>query len=71
MASFSEKLTLLFDQYESLIIQPNEPEEGGNGVFTRYRNPILTAALAPVFWRYDLDESSNPWLMERQGINAT
>jgi len=42
----------------------------GNGIFLRYRNPILTAAHTPLFWRYDLDQSSNPFLMERFGING-
>ena len=34
-------------------------------------NPVVTAAHTPVFWRYDLDEKSNPYLMERIGMNAT
>lgn len=45
--------------------------EEGNGIFTRYKYPVVTAAHTPVFWRYDLDEDSNPYLMERIGINAT
>jgi 4-O-beta-D-mannosyl-D-glucose phosphorylase len=42
----------------------------GNGVYDRYINPVLTAAHAPVFWRYDLNPETNPYLMERFGINA-
>jgi len=49
---------------------PNEMNEEGNGVYNRYKNPVLTAEHTPIFWRYDLDESSNPFLMERFGINA-
>ena len=30
----------------------------------------MTAAHTPVFWRYDLDEKTNPHLMERLGVNA-
>ncbi len=71
MASFSDRITHLFDQHKALIHRPNEPKEAGNGIFTRYKHPILTAAHTPVFWRYDLDESRNPYLMERQGINGT
>ncbi|MEM8896545.1 MAG: glycosidase, partial [Bacteroidota bacterium] len=41
-----------------------------NGIYTRYTHPILTGAHAPIFWRYDLDENTNPFLMERQGVNA-
>jgi len=39
-------------------------------VYHRYINPVLTAAHTPVFWRYDLNPQTNPWLMERFGINA-
>ena len=41
-----------------------------NGVFTRYVNPVLTAQHIPLFWKYDLNEKTNPFLMERFGINA-
>ena len=68
--SFQEKLSQLFANQEALITRKNVPVEGGNGIFTRYENPILTAAHAPIFWRYDLDEKSNPYLMERIGVNA-
>lgn len=71
METFKEKLEKLFKQHEELITKKNEPVEGGNGVFTRYKNPILTAAHTPVFWRYDLDDATNPYLMERIGMNAT
>lgn len=71
MISFKDKLQVLFDDYERLITRPNRPLEDGNGIFTRYRYPILTAAHTPVFWRYDLDENTNPFLMERIGMNAT
>ena len=40
-------------------------------MYERYHNPILTADHAPLFWRYDLDEKTNPYLMERFGIHAT
>ena len=67
---FNERLALLNKQYSELIQRPNEPQLPGNGIFHRYRHPILTAAHAPLFWRYDLDEKTNPYLMERFGING-
>src|SRR6201996_3190296 len=67
---FSERLAQLNEQYDGLIQRPNEPQTPGNGIFLRYQYPVLTAAHAPLFWRYDLDESSNPFLMERFGING-
>ena len=71
MTSFKNKLQTLFEEYEQLITRTNKPLENGNGIFTRYQYPILTAAHTPVFWRYDLDEQTNPFLMERIGMNAT
>lgn len=70
MKSFNERARELFAAHEALITRPNEPVEGGNGIITRYKNPILTAEHTPVFWRYDLDERTNPLLLERIGMNA-
>jgi 4-O-beta-D-mannosyl-D-glucose phosphorylase len=67
---FNERLARLNEQYSELIGRPNEAQVPGNGIFLRYRHPILTAAHTPLFWRYDLDETSNPFLMERFGING-
>ncbi|MDZ7305319.1 MAG: glycosidase [candidate division KSB1 bacterium] len=61
----------LFESYEALIQRPNEPVAKTNGIFQRYKYPILTAEHTPVFWRYDLNPETNPFLMERFGINAT
>ena len=69
--TFKEKIKDLFRKHEELLSLSNVPLEGGNGIFTRYKNPILTAAHTPIIWRYDLDEKSNPYLMERIGMNAT
>ena len=71
MKQFEQKLNDLFARHEELITRKNEPIEEGNGVYTRYKNPVLTAAHTPVFWRYDLNEETNPYLMERIGMNAT
>lgn len=65
-----DRIAKLFKAHEALLEQRNEPLEEGNGVFTRYKYPIVTAAHTPVFWRYDLNPDTNPHLMERQGINA-
>ena len=67
---FNERLAQLNEQYSELIRRPNEPRLPGNGIFLRYKDPILTAAHTPLFWRYDMDELSNPFLMERFGING-
>ncbi|MDE3248597.1 MAG: glycosidase, partial [Bacteroidota bacterium] len=68
---FEERLAALESGYETLVRMPNQVVAApGNGIYERYVNPVLTAAHAPIFWRFDLDPSTNPFLMERFGINA-
>ena len=55
---------------ERLIKRKNEPVKEGNGIFIRYKYPAVTAAHAPIHWRYDLDFGTNPNLLERIGVNA-
>lgn len=69
--NFDEKVHVLLSKHEALLSRKNSPIEESNGVFTRYKYPILTAGHTPIFWRYDLDERTNPFLLERIGINAT
>ena len=71
MDKFEEKVKALFAEHESLVSRKNEPLAETNGVYVRYKNPVLTAVHTPVFWRYDLNEHTNPYLMERLGMNAT
>ena len=68
--SFTKRLVSLQEKYEKLITRPNSIKEDGNGIFDRYHNPILTEEHVPIFWKYDLNASTNPYLMERFGINA-
>ncbi|MDX2066820.1 MAG: glycosidase [Haliscomenobacter sp.] len=67
---FQQRLIQLEAQHRDLIHTPNQAILPGNGIFERYQNPVLTAAHAPLFWRYDLNPQTNPYLMERFGINA-
>jgi 4-O-beta-D-mannosyl-D-glucose phosphorylase len=53
-----------------LIERANPPADEQNGIYVRYRYPVLTADHVPYFWRYDLDRATNPNLMERMGINS-
>ena len=70
MNTFENKLSNLFVRHEELLLRNNKAIETGNGIYTRYKYPLLTAAHTPVIWRYDLDEKTNPFLMERIGING-
>lgn len=68
--SFKMRLKKLQKNFTELIDQKNEPVKNGNGIFDRYKYPVLTAMHIPLFWKYDLNETRNPFLMERFGINA-
>jgi len=67
---FKKRLKKLQEEHDELINRRNKPVKPGNGVFMRYKYPALTAEHTPLFWRYDLNPKTNPFLMERQGINA-
>ena len=56
--------------YEHLINHKNEKANEYNGIFDRYKNPVLTARHIPPMWKYDFDEIANPYFMERLGVNA-
>jgi 4-O-beta-D-mannosyl-D-glucose phosphorylase len=68
---FTKRLSALQRDYTKLIKRPNRKAAGGNGVFSRYLYPVITADHTPLFWRYDLNYATNPHLMERLGVNAT
>jgi 4-O-beta-D-mannosyl-D-glucose phosphorylase len=71
MTSFQQQLARLRVEYEALIARPNAIDpDWHNGVFERYRYPAVTAAHVPIEWRYDLNPQSNPYLLERLGVNA-
>ena len=69
--NFQDRLSKLQARHRELIERANRPAEHDNGIYRRWANPILTAEHAPLYWRYDLDPRSNPFLMERIGVNAT
>jgi len=67
---FEQRKQLLEERYETLINRKNEALFSENGIYERYAHPVLTAAHAPLVWRYDWNPASNPYLMERIGVNA-
>ena len=58
------------EKLEKLIARKNRKSDFYNGVFDRYEDPVLTRNHAPVEWKYDLNPETNPYFMERLGINA-
>ncbi len=61
----------VFRAYEEIVSSPNRVDETFyNGCFERYINPVLTSEHIPPEWRYDLNRETNPFFMERLGVNA-
>ncbi|WP_026492215.1 MULTISPECIES: glycoside hydrolase family 130 protein [unclassified Butyrivibrio] len=58
------------EKQNKLIELKNNKSDFYNGLFDRYVNPVLTRDHAPITWRYDVVKESNPYFMERLGINA-
>jgi 4-O-beta-D-mannosyl-D-glucose phosphorylase len=67
---FRKSVQTLVKQQEKLLARRNRKTSDSNGIYDRYKFPVLTAAHAPITWRYDLDRSTNPYLMERIAVNA-
>ena len=62
----------LMESYERLLARPNPVDEHFyNGLYVRYRNPVLTREHIPPFWMYDANPETNPFMMQRLGVNAT
>ncbi|WP_171568901.1 glycosidase [Flavobacterium sp. CLA17] len=69
--TFQDRKVALEKEHTTLIEQKNAPQDIiGNGIYQRYKNPVVTAAHVPLNWRFDLNEETNPFLQERIGINA-
>ena len=65
-----EKYYELKVKQEALLNKKNEKSDFYNGIFDRYVNPVLTRDMIPLHWKYDLDKETNPYFMERLGVNA-
>ncbi|MFA6864425.1 MAG: glycosidase [Sphaerochaetaceae bacterium] len=66
----NKKYYELQEELDALIDRKNEISDDYNGLYNRYRYPVLTAEHAPVIWKYDLDSETNPFFEQRLGINA-
>ncbi len=67
---FQDRVKAIRASFDELVSKKNAPLESANGIYERYENPVLTAAHTPLTWRFDFDEKTNPFFMERFGINA-
>lgn len=68
--TFEERLKYLTQEHNILTSRKNSAIKGGNGIYDRYEYPVITNGHTPLFWRYDLDKETNPYLMERLGVNC-
>ncbi len=67
----TKRISKLVKNHENLITRTNKKvKKDYNGIFYRYKYPIITAAHTPLHWRYDFNPKTNPYMMERNGINA-
>lgn len=70
MDNYQKQIKDLYRRHEALLSTVNTPWGEDNGIFRRYRNPVLTAAHIPLTWRYDFSRQRNPFLQERIGVNS-
>ncbi|MCH4148715.1 MAG: glycosidase [Prevotella sp.] len=71
MTDYEQKVKALRARHEELLSRKNTPLEGGNGIYKKYKYPILTAEHTPLEWKYDFNEQDNPYLEQRIMMNAT
>lgn len=67
---FNTRLEKIKTDFKVLSEQKNEMLFSVNGIYNRYKNPVVTREHIPLHWRYDLNSETNPFFMERIGFNA-
>jgi 4-O-beta-D-mannosyl-D-glucose phosphorylase len=67
---FTERREAIRREHEALLTRENEKLFSSNGIFNRYRYPVLTRDHFPMEWRYDFNPETNPYFMERISFNA-
>ena len=67
---FNENYAKVMKKYEDTINRRNVKSEFYNGIYDRYEYPVLTRDHIPPFWKYDMNPETNPYFMERLGVNA-
>lgn len=69
--TFTDRFTDLCWKQEELFSRKNIYADRYNGIVNRFMYPVITRDHIPLEWRYDLNPDTNPYCMERIGVNAT
>lgn len=68
---FKENYERQLARYNSIVHRKNQKNENFyNGIYDRWKYPVLTREHIPLFWKYDMNPETNPYFMERLGVNA-
>lgn len=70
MNLFDERKAIVEKTFEEFVTRPNEPLFSANGIYNKYKYPVVTREHVPLEWRYDFDPKRNPRFMERISFNA-
>lgn len=70
MCKLHPKYMELKNKQEVFLQRKNVKSDFYNGIYDRWENPVLTREHIPVEWCYDLNPETNPYFMERLGVNA-
>lgn len=68
--SFDNRMQQLESDQQALFSVKNNIVFQDHGWYERYEHPVLTSKHIPLSWRYDFSKESNPFLLERNSINA-
>lgn len=67
---FEQNKTMVMKKYEETINRKNVKSDFYNGIYDRYKYPVLTRDHIPPFWKFDMNPETNPYFMERLGVNC-
>ncbi len=67
---FEQNYAMVMKKYEETVSRKNIKSDFYNGIYDRYEYPVLTRDHIPPFWKYDMNPETNPFFMERLGVNA-
>ena len=67
---FEENKAMVMKRYEEIVNRKNVKSDFYNGIYDRYEYPVLTRDHIPPFWKFDMNPETNPYFMERLGVNC-